>query len=142
MNKERIVIHTDGGSRGNPGPAACAFVAEKDGKVVGQGSSFLGNSTNNLAEYRGVLLALHWLFKNFKKIEPSEVFFILDSELVVRQLSGVYKVKDEKLKALYSEANDLIKKLNLKFVFKSVPREENKVADFLLNKKLDENVKN
>lgn len=142
MKDSGIIIHTDGGSRGNPGPAACAFVAEVGSKTVQQESSFLGDATNNYAEYQGVLLALKWLRENYKNIHEESVTFFLDSELVVRQLNGQYKVKDKKLIELFYQIGEVSKTINLKIFFKNIPRTENTVADFLLNEELDRNTGN
>lgn len=139
MQNDQIVIHTDGGSRGNPGPAACAFVAEKNGKEIFKSAKFLGKQTNNYAEYQGVILALNWLNDFLSDGEFLTVVFILDSELVVRQLNGIYKVKDENLRNLFFEILSLKKNIRANLVFKNVPREKNKVADFLLNEELDKN---
>lgn len=135
MKNESIIIHTDGGSRGNPGPAACAFVAEVGGRILFSSSEFLGKATNNFAEYSGVLLALKWLESAENK--NNNIIFYLDSELVVKQINGLYKVKDENLRNLFFEVLEYIKKLNLQIVFKNVPREKNKTADSLVNKELD-----
>lgn len=135
MKNESIIIHTDGGSRGNPGPAACAFVAEVGGRILFSSSEFLGKATNNFAEYSGVLLALKWLESAENK--NNNIIFYLDSELVVKQINGLYKVKDENLRKLFFEVLEYIKKLNLQIVFKNVPREKNKTADSLVNKELD-----
>jgi ribonuclease HI len=137
MNEDEIIIHTDGGARGNPGPAACAFVAEVGGKIIKEESLFLGNSTNNSAEYQGVILALKWFGDTYKTIQVGSVTFYLDSELVVRQLNGVYKVKDKKLIELFLQINKLLKNINLKISYKNIPRTKNKLADFLVNKELD-----
>lgn len=137
MKKEFITIHTDGGSRGNPGPAACAFVVEDSSSEIYKESKYLGKQTNNFAEYGGVILALNWLVKrNFSNVS---VFFYLDSELVVKQINGAYKVRDENLRKLFSEVISLIKKTGIDIIFKNVPREKNKIADFLVNKELDKN---
>jgi ribonuclease HI len=139
MKGTGIVIHTDGGSRGNPGPAACAFVAESRGKILQQESSFLGTSTNNYAEYQGVLLALKWLMEEYKNLAETTVTFYLDSELVVRQLNGLYKVKDKKLIELFYQIGEISKTIKLKIFYVNVPRAENKTADLLLNEELDRN---
>ena len=141
MNDDQVIIHTDGGARGNPGPAACAFIAEVGGKIIKEESSFLGKSTNNSAEYRGVILALKWLVENYRIFPISNAVFYLDSELVVRQLNRVYKIKDRKLMELFLKINELSKKINLKIYYKSIPRTENKIADFLVNKELDKKYK-
>ena len=131
MEKGELIIHTDGGSRGNPGPAACAFVVEQKGEVVFRASKYLGKATNNVAEYSGVIIALEWLNKE------SDAVFFLDSELVVKQLNGLYKVKDENLHKLFTQVKILIKQTGKKIIFKHVRREENKIADLLLNQELD-----
>src|SRR4030066_1894799 len=137
MNEEAVIIHTDGGARGNPGPATCAFIAEVEGKIIKQDSSFLGNSTNNYAEYQGAILALKWLRDNYKELPISNAIFYLDSELVVRQLNGIYKIKDKKLIKLSLQINELLKEIDLKIYFKSIPRTKNKIADLLVNKELN-----
>lgn len=137
MIEDGIVIHTDGGARGNPGPAACAFVAEADGKIIQQESKFLGESTNNYAEYQGVILASKWLNDNYLILTANTATFYLDSELVARQLNGVYKVKDKKLIELFYQVNELSQKTGIQIIYKHIPRTKNKIADFLVNKELD-----
>lgn len=138
MEKNEIVIHTDGGSRGNPGPAACAFVAERNGEEIFKNAKFLGHQTNNFAEYSGVILALNWLI-SYKPITNhySLITFFLDSELIVKQINGIYKVKDEGLRNLFFETITLIRKIGGTFIFKNIPREKNKIADFLVNEELN-----
>lgn len=137
--KDELTIHTDGGSRGNPGPSACAFVVEENGRVLYKGSKFLGKATNNYAEYSGVILALDWLVSLPITYHPSSITFFLDSELIVRQINGKYKVKDENLKKLHTEVNNKIGKMAIEISFKNVPREQNKIADRLVNESLDKN---
>ena len=137
MNEEGIVIHTDGGARGNPGPAACAFVAEFDGKIVQEESKFLGDSTNNCAEYQGVILAQKWLAVNHESFLVTKAVFYLDSELVVKQLNGTYKVKDGKLIELFLQVGQLTKTVGLNINYKHIPRTKNKIADLLVNVELD-----
>ena len=97
MNK-KLIIYTDGGARGNPGPAAAAAVIKNaEGQVVVQAAKYLGETTNNQAEYQGVLLAL----QKAKDLDASEIDFFLDSELVVNQLNRHYKVKDLGLQSLF-----------------------------------------
>ncbi len=131
-----INIYTDGGARGNPGPAAAAFVAIRDGKVVFKNSRFLGVSTNNIAEYQAVVLALSWLLEN-RKMYQEEIFFYLDSELVVRQLTGIYKIKNKKLKLLVQEVENITRKIKGKISYIQIRRERNKLADKLVNLKID-----
>jgi ribonuclease HI len=137
MKKVELKVFTDGGARGNPGPAASAFVLLINGDVIKKESRFLGIATNNIAEYQGVLLALRWLKSNNIKPEVDKINFYLDSELVVRQLNGVYKVRDEKLLTFYSEILLIIKRIGRDVVFKHVPRSQNKIADSLVNIELD-----
>jgi len=130
-----VEIYCDGGARGNPGPAACAFVAITNGKIIYKQGKYIGKATNNVAEYSAVILALTWLTKqNFQEIN-----FRLDSQLVARQLEGSYKIKNENLKSLFATARELQKKLNTQINFSYVPRIKNVLADRLVNDTLDEN---
>lgn len=140
MQVDQLIIHTDGGSRGNPGPAASAFIAEEDSKEIIRKSKYLGSQTNNYAEYQGVILALEWIASQ-KLITNhySLITFFLDSELVVKQINATYKVKDENLRNLFYQVLTLLKSLNTSFIFKHIPREKNKVADLLVNIELDKN---
>jgi ribonuclease HI len=133
----KVTVHTDGGSRGNPGPAACAFTVDINGKEVSRGTKFLGTTTNNQAEYAGVLLALDWLNKNLDQIRGSEINFILDSELIVKQINGIYRVKDLGIKKVFDEVVDKLKSLNTEVSFRHVKRELNKTSDYLVNQELD-----
>ena len=136
--KDEIIIHTDGGSRGNPGPAAAAFIVEQNEIIIYQESKFLGNATNNIAEYNGVVIALEWIIRE-QSIHntQSSIIFYLDSELVVKQINGLYKVKDNNLKVLHNLILDLLKKVSVNVIFKNVLREKNKLADSIVNQELD-----
>lgn len=127
---KEIVVYTDGGARGNPGPAACAVVVEEDGKVVYRGGVFLGRTTNNLAEYGGVVEAYKWLLKNKR---GKRVVFKMDSELVSRQLNGLYKVKNKNLFSLWNRVKKMEEEFKGKVSYVYVPRSENKEADRILN---------
>ena len=125
-------IFTDGGSRGNPGHAACAFVVyDSQNKLIHQASFLLGITTNNVAEYSAVLKSLDWI------TSESTVTFYLDSLLVVKQLRGEYKIKDPKLQELSKNILLKIENCKLKISFVHIPREKNTVADLLVNKTLD-----
>src|SRR3989339_1468923 len=100
MEKENLVIYCDGGSRGNPGPAASAFVAIDKNTIIHKESKFLGNETNNVAEYTAVLLAVSWLSKNLI-FNHRYLIINLDSQLVERQLNKKYKIKNKNLKSIY-----------------------------------------
>jgi ribonuclease HI len=131
-------IYCDGGSRGNPGSAAAAFVVEENGKVLVKKGRYLGKATNNVAEYQAAILALEWLSENSTKL-PEEIIFIHDSQLIARQLMGQYKIKNEILRKLYAVAKNFQKTIPSVVKFTSVPRSHNKIADFLVNKILNEN---
>lgn len=133
-------VFSDGGSRGNPGPAASAFVCiSGNGTVIHKGSKYLGEATNNFAEYQGVILALTWMEQN-KNLLDKEVTFNMDSELAVNQINGKYKVKEDTLKKLMLIIRSLLEKVETKIIFVSIPREKNKLADFLVNEELDRNL--
>ena len=126
-----IDIYCDGGSRGNPGPAASGSVVVEDGKVVATKAEYLGITTNNQAEYRAVLLGLE-LMKEFK---TTSAHFYLDSQLVVRQIQGRYKVKDPGLRVIYLEIMQKLADLDVEFTH--VLRAKNKLADAAVNDCLD-----
>ena len=129
----RLILRTDGASRGNPGPAAAGVVIEDEhGQMVARGRRVLGRMTNNQAEYRALILGL----KALERYRPSSVTVYLDSELVVNQMTGRYRVRDESLRPLYDEAQREARKLReVRFVH--VPRAENHLADALANEALD-----
>lgn len=133
----KLVIHTDGAARGNPGPAgAGAVLASSDGKVVSEVCRYLGDDvTNNQAEYHALLLALG----EAKAKGATSVSVFADSELMVKQIKGEYRVKNEGIKPLYSEAIILLKKIG-KYTISYVPREKNKHADRLANLAIDKQV--
>jgi ribonuclease HI len=135
MKRGEITIHSDGGSRGNPGPAAYGFtVQDKDNTLLYEEGKYIGVTTNNVAEYSGVLNALEWIHAH---AEPEKVLVILDSELVVRQLSGIYKVKNENLRGYVLSIKSLEQKIAVPVSYASVPRAQNKDADRLVNFALD-----
>ena len=142
MNKNKIAIYSDGGARGNPGPAACAFIVKKGEGIIQKSSKFLGEATNNVAEYSGAIEALKWLSENSPVLKDisGPIEFYMDSELVVKQIIGDYKVKNIKLGVLNSEVLTLLKKIPTKILFINVPRSKNKTADLLVNQELDKNV--
>ena len=130
----KLVVHVDGGARGNPGPAAVAAVASTtDGDVVGERNDYIGEATNNVAEYRAVLLALDLA----RELGATEVEVVNDSELVARQIGGEYKVKHAGLKPLYAEAMKQLRTFD-GWAVRNVRREDNARADELVNEALDE----
>lgn len=133
---EKIIINTDGGSRGNPGKAGVGFVVSQNGEIMHQCGEYVGIKTNNEAEYLAVIAALNWLVKNSKDI-PTEIEFKLDSQLVVSQLNGKYKIKHPPLQTLASQIHQTIQSLKSRVTFSHVYREQNKQADLLVNQALD-----
>jgi tryptophan 2,3-dioxygenase/ribonuclease HI len=129
----KLVVHVDGGSRGNPGPAAAAaVVSDETGAVLDEASVVLGTATNNVAEYRGLLLGL----ERARALGADEVEVINDSELIAKQVNGVYKVKHADMKPLHAEALAALKDFG-KWSVRSVPRAQNAEADALVNAALD-----
>jgi ribonuclease HI len=131
-------IYSDGGSRGNPGPSAYAIVVTEDGKVIDERTEFLGVHTNNYAEYRGLIAAMTRAIE----LKASEVEFVMDSELVISQMTGRYKVKSASVAGLHDDAVALSSMIP-KVTFTHVLRENQMVsrADFLLNAEMDRNTK-
>jgi ribonuclease HI len=130
----KLVVHVDGGARGNPGPAAVAAVAATpDGDTVGERNEYIGEATNNVAEYRAVLLALDLA----RELGADEVEVVNDSELVARQIGGEYKVKHAGLKPLHAEAMEKLREFD-SWAVRTVRREHNQRADELVNEALDD----
>jgi ribonuclease HI len=135
----KLIINTDGGARGNPGPAGIGVViGDESGKVIGHYKQYIGEATNNVAEYKALILALIEAGKILKlKSEILNLEIRMDSELIVRQMQGRYKIKDSGLKLLAEEVFRLIK--NFPIVnFVHIPREQNKEADKLVNEAIDD----
>jgi ribonuclease HI len=131
---DKVVVHVDGGARGNPGPAAVAAVAaEPGGGVLAERNAYIGEATNNVAEYRAVLLGLELA----RDLGASDVEVVNDSELVARQIAGRYKVKNAGLKPLYLETMRALREF-AGWSVRSVRRESNERADELVNEALDE----
>jgi len=130
---QRLILRTDGASRGNPGPAAAGVVIENEqGTLLAQDKHLLGHITNNQAEYRALILGLQAV----ARYQPLSVLVLLDSELVVQQMTGRYQVKDAGLLTLYREAKRLTATLP-GIQFRHVPRSQNHLADKLANQALD-----
>jgi ribonuclease HI len=131
---ERLVVNVDGGARGNPGPAAIAAVAsDGEGEILAERSERIGEATNNVAEYRALLLGIELA----RELGAEEVELVGDSELIVRQVKGEYRVKQPGLKPLHAEVEEELAKLG-KWSLRSVRREENAEADRLVNEALDQ----
>jgi ribonuclease HI len=134
-----IHIYTDGGARGNPGPGAAAFIIKRSGKIIASSAKSLEYTTNNIAEYTALLMAVEWLAENKDKIKNDTLLFFLDSLLVVNQLNGVYKVKDEKLKKYYIKIKSTIDNMQNAVNIRHITREKNSEVDAIVNKIYDEN---
>lgn len=131
---ENAKLYTDGGSRGNPGPSAYAFIICKmDDTVVEKSGKFMGQATNNQAEYQGLIAGLN----RARELTVKDLQVYMDSELIVRQLSGLYKVKNIQLLPLYNEARKLSEAFN-NISFTHIPRALNQKADGEVNRLLDE----
>src|SRR5947207_2206530 len=127
------VLRCDGGARGNPGPAAIACVLlDPSGRLIETRSDYLGTATNNVAEYRALIAGLEAAAQH----GVDHVTVYMDSELVARQMTGAYRVKNEGLKPLHTEAQAAAARIP-KVTFRTVPREENALADRLVNETLD-----
>jgi ribonuclease HI len=128
-----VVVHVDGGARGNPGPAAVGtVVSTPEGEVLDESGVRIGDATNNVAEYRGLLHGL----ARARALGATEVELVNDSELVARQVAGDYKVKQEHLKPLHAQALADLAAFD-SWAIRSVPREHNARADALVNEALD-----
>jgi ribonuclease HI len=128
-----LIAHSDGGARGNPGPAGYGVVIQdQSGKKVAHLCEYLGHQTNNFAEYQGLIAALEYAVKH----GPKALELISDSELLVRQIKGIYKVKNATLKDLHARAKELIAQLDW-FQIGHALREHNRDADRLANEAMD-----
>ncbi len=135
MTNDVFTVFSDGGSRGNPGPAASAFlIVDPEGTVLAKDARCIGDTTNNQAEYQAIVAALETLVK-LKLAGP--VVCKLDSQLVVRQINGQYKMKHPDLKPWLDKIRHLVAALPYQVTFVDVPRADNKEADWLVNQALD-----
>jgi len=129
----KVVVHVDGGARGNPGPAAAAaVVSTPDDEILADATELIGTATNNVAEYRALLLGL----RRAHELGATEVEVVNDSELVAKQVNGVYKVKHPAMKPLHAQALQALAAFD-RWSIRSVPRAQNADADALVNQALD-----
>lgn len=134
---KKLIIYTDGGARNNPGPAGIgAVIMDGNREVVAQISEYIGEATNNQAEYKAVIAAMY----KAKELKASELEFYLDSELIVKQLNREYRVKDKDLAPLFLQVHNLSMSFK-KIVFKHIKRELNEEADRLVNLAIDRAIK-
>jgi len=130
---ERVVVNVDGGARGNPGPAAIAAIAATpEGEPLASRGEAIGRATNNVAEYRALLLGIELA----RELGATEVDLVGDSELIVRQVKGEYRVKDEGLRELHAKVRAALAELE-RWSIRHVRREQNAAADVLVNETLD-----
>ena len=129
----KLSAHTDGASKGNPGPAAFGYTIEKNNVVLEEYSEYIGKTTNNIAEYRAFVAVL----KRMKELGATEVTVYSDSELAVRQINGIYKIKNTGLKPLFTEVMELSQEFK-SFQAIHISRENNTCADNLANKAIRE----
>jgi ribonuclease HI len=136
--KKFLIIKTDGGARGNPGPAAIGvFICDSEGKEVTRFGRKIGETTNNVAEYQAVIAALEWVKKNAGG-KIGGVRFYLDSSLVVNQLNGLFKVKENHLRELVMKIRWLEQEIGGNVSYHFISRSENRIADALVNASLDD----
>lgn len=136
MTKTLYRVRTDGASRGNPGPSAIGVsVLDASGNEIATASESIGIATNNVAEYRALIRAVEMMVE----LRAQEVEFLLDSELIVKQMNGDYRVRNPKMQKLHAEATRGLGRIS-KATFRHVPREENQRADALANQALDQPV--
>jgi ribonuclease HI len=130
----KLIVHVDGGARGNPGPAAAAAVTSTPtGDVVDEHAQLLGRVTNNVAEYRALLLGL----ARARELGATEIEVIGDSELIAKQVQGIYKVKHPSMRPLYLQAMQALRDFE-RWSIRTVPRAQNAEADALVNAALDQ----
>jgi ribonuclease HI len=129
----KVVVHVDGGARGNPGPAAVAAVATApDGSALGERAAYIGEATNNVAEYKAIQLGIELA----RELGASEIELVNDSQLVARQIGGEYKVKNKGLMPLFTETMEALRAFD-RWAVRDVRREQNERADQLVNEELD-----
>jgi ribonuclease HI len=133
----KLTAHTDGASKGNPGPAAIGYTIEKDGVILEDYHEYIGEATNNIAEYRALLAVM----KRLKTLGAKTVTIFSDSELLVQQITGIYRVKNRGLKPLHAEVMNLSRKFDA-FTIIHIPRCQNAHADRLANQALKDHKKN
>jgi len=133
LTADTIEVYTDGGSRGNPGPAGGGFAIYRGGKLVSKGSEYFGELTNNQSEYLALRLALR---EAYDKFSDCKVKCFMDSQLAVEQMNGNYKVKSVNVRPLYDEVRRIADQFK-GFTISHIPREQNKIADQLSNDAMD-----
>jgi ribonuclease HI len=136
MNDQTLTVYTDGGARGNPGPAAIGVVVLNGKELVTEFGKVIGATTNNVAEYEAVVAALTFIKE--RGIPVTKINFLLDSQLVVNQIKGVYKVTKPHLRDLLNRVRALERQVGAEVEYRSIPRAQNTRADHLVNRSLDQ----
>lgn len=134
----KISIYTDGGARGNPGPAALGvYIEDENKKELARIGKRLGDTTNNIAEYSAIVEAMSWAVGNKQKQKIESISLFMDSQLAFSQLSGIYKIKNSSIRDLVFKIRQLEQELNVPVFYNHIPREKNIKADFMVNLALD-----
>jgi len=137
----KVLIFTDGGARGNPGPAALGvYIQDDNKKELARIGKKIGNATNNVAEYSAILEGFSWALENKHKLNIGSINFYTDSQLAYSQLTGLYKVKDEKIREFVFEIRKKEAELAIPIYYAHIPREKNKQADYMVNQALDNEI--
>lgn len=135
-----LTIYTDGGSLNNPGPAACAYAIYRNTVLIDSLGRTIGVATNNVAEYTGLIGALEKIIslkQSNKLIGLTKICIYADSELMINQLNGLYKIKKPHLRELFFKIRGLETKINIPIIYKHIPREQNQLTDSLVKKSLN-----
>jgi ribonuclease HI len=134
----KISIFTDGGARGNPGPAALGvFIEDENKKELARIGKTIGNTTNNVAEYSAILEGLTWAVDNKEKHNIESINFYMDSQLACSQLTGLFKVKNSRIREFVFAIRQKEAEIKVPVSYTHIPREENFKADFMVNQALD-----
>lgn len=134
----KILIYTDGGSRGNPGPAALGvYITDGNHKKLDSIGKKIGEATNNVAEYSAILEGFYWLAANKNKLNVEEVHFYMDSQLAYSQIVGIFKVKNQRIRDFIFEIRQKEAELKMPIFYNHIPRMKNKNADLMVNLALD-----
>ncbi len=134
----KISIFTDGGARGNPGPAALGvYIEDEENNELAKIGRRIGEATNNIAEYSAILEGMTWALENKNKYDIQEIYFYMDSQLAYSQLVGLYKVKNDKIRELFFQIRGKEAELKVPIYYSHIRREKNKKADLMVNLALD-----
>jgi ribonuclease HI len=134
----KVIVFTDGGARGNPGPAAYGvFIQDEQKKRLASFGKVIGVTTNNVAEYTAIVEAFNWLLANKEKYGFDSVDFFMDSQLACSQLKGIFKIKNPRIREFVFEIRQKEQELSIPIAYSHVPREQNKQADLMVNQALD-----